>query len=172
MLGLDPRWDGVDHPAAARSVETHHRTELAAASKEEARLICLYGQCCPGIDDICGEFGAIRPPGCHCYEMLLGARRFRDLIRETAGTFFLEAELLANFERFCGEVLELHDDEIRKMLFEHYKRVVYVRQPADEDLLEQGREIARFLDLSLDVADADYAHLEKILKELIESDNE
>ena len=61
----------------------------------------------------------------------------------------------------------MDDDEIRKTCFEHYKRLLYIRQPGDPDLVPQASEIADFLELSLAVSDADYSHLEKALVKLV-----
>ena len=63
--------------------------------------------------------------------------------------------------------LELRDVEMRKYCFKQYQRLLYVRQPSDPDLVPQASEIAEFLELSLDIGDADYSHLEKILVELL-----
>jgi len=106
-------------------------------------------------------------PGDYCYEMLLGAELFQQLIDDTAGTYFLEKELILNFEEYCMNPLELYDQEIRKYCFEHYRRLLYVRQPEDPDLTFQAGEIAKFLNLSLEIRDVDYSHLEKKLIKLI-----
>ncbi len=143
--------------------------EIRAAKKRNERITCLYGDCFPGIDDICAEHGARRVPGCHCYQMLLGTDVFERLIEETAGTYFLERELITNFERCCALPLELHDDEMRRELFKHYKKLVYVRQPDDRGLETKVQELATFLELSLDIRDSDYSHLERRLLALIES---
>lgn len=141
--------------------------EIAAAQKRNERVICLYGDCFPGIDDFCQQQGAIKAPGHYCYEMLLGSERFRRLIDEMAGTYFLEKDLILNFEEYCMVPLELHDEEMRRYCFEHYRRLLYVRQPADPDLVPRAGELAEFLGLSLDISDADYSHLEKKLTELL-----
>ena len=141
--------------------------EIAAAHKRNERVICLYGDCFPGIDDFSEQHGATKVPGIHCYEMLLGGERFRQLIDETAGTYFLEKELILNFEEYCVKPLELHDEEMRKCFFERYQRLLYVRQPSDPDLMPQAGELARSLGLSLEIRDVDYSHLEKELLELI-----
>jgi hypothetical protein len=150
-----------------KQIEKLLRAELGASLKSGRRTICLYGECFPGIDDLCDSLGARRARGCHCYEMLLGSERFRSLIKETAGTFFLERELLSDFERSCVQTLELYDEEIRRYLFAHYRKVVYVRQPSDVGLMERADEVARFLELSLEVLDADYSAFEKELVRLI-----
>ena len=106
-------------------------------------------------------------PGHYCYEMLLGSERFKQLIEEMAGTYFAEKDLILHFQEYCVRPLELQDEEMRKYCFEHYKRLLYVRQPSDPDLVVQAGEVADFLELSLDISDVEYSHLEKNLIELI-----
>jgi hypothetical protein len=142
--------------------------EVRKAQNNNERVICLYGECFPNIDAFCKRRGIIRIPGLYCYEMLLGSDQFYSILDETAGTFFLERELIVNFEEYCAEPLELYDEEIRKAYFKHYRRLLYVRQPSDPDLVSKARELAQFLNLSLEIRDADYLYLEDRLVELIE----
>jgi hypothetical protein len=115
----------------------------------------------------CHLQGTVKVPGPHCYEMLLGSDQFARVIEETAGTYFLEKELILNFEEYCVEPLELNDEEMRKYCFANYRRLLYVRQPSDPDLVPKADEYAKFLELSLEIRDADYSHLERELVELI-----
>ena len=142
---------------------------IARARREGERVICLYGDCFPDIEAVCQQRHVVKVPGPHCYEMLLGSNRFNQLISQTAGTFFLEKDLILGFDEFCLRPLELYDREMRKCCFEHYQRFLYVRQPLDPDLKYQAAELAEFLELSLEVADADYSHLEQILTGLIQT---
>ena len=141
--------------------------EFTSAQRKNERIICLYGECFPGIDDFCEHYGAIKVPGHYCYEMLLGTERFRQLIEEMAGTYFAEKDLILHFEEYCVRPLELHDEEMRKYCFEHYQKLLYVRQPSDPNLVPKAGKMAEFLELSLDISDADYSHLGKTLSELI-----
>ncbi len=141
--------------------------EIASAQKRNERTICLYGECFPGINDFCQRHGAIKVPGHHCYEMLLGSERFRRLIEEMAGTYFLETDLILNFEEYCVQPLELHDEEMRQYCFQHYRRLLYVRQPLDLELVPKAGELAKFLELSLEIRDADYSYLWEKLIELV-----
>ncbi len=141
--------------------------EITSAQKRNELVICLYGDCFPDIDDFCQEHGVIKVPGHYCYEMLLGSERFRRLIEEMTGTYFAEKDLILNFEEYCVRPLELHDEEMRKYCFQQYRRLLYVRQPSDPNLVPKASEMAEFLGLPLDIGDADYSHLEKELTELI-----
>ena len=140
---------------------------IVSARKRNELIICLYGDCFPGMDDFCQQQGIIKAPGFHCFEMLLGGERFKQLIEETAGTYFLERNLILNFEAYCGVPLELHDEEMRKCLFNHYQRLLYVKQPSDPDLTPQVCQLAEFLELSLEIQDADYSYLEKQIVDLV-----
>jgi hypothetical protein len=148
-------------------LEKYLLRKIASAKKRNERIVCLYGDCFPGIDDFCRQHGAVKVPGQFCYEMLLGTARFNQLMDETTGTYFLEKDLLVNFREYCMEPLELHDAEMRSCYFEHYQKLLYIRQPTDPDLVSQARQLAEFLDLSLAISDADYSHLESMLDDLL-----
>ena len=143
------------------------RKEITLAQRRKERIICLYGDCFPGINEYCQRCGVVKVPGPHCWEMLLGSERFSRLIEEVAGTYFLEKDLILNFERNCIEPLELYDEEMRNYFFGNYQRLLYVRQPSDPNLMSEATKLAEFLELSLEIMDADYSHIEKKLCELI-----
>ena len=140
---------------------------ITSARQGNERILCLYGTCFPDIDDFCRHQGVTKVPGFHCFEMLLGSEQYENIINEMPGTYFLERDLILNFEEYCLEPLELHDDEIKRLVFKHYERIVYVRQPSDPDLVSRASEVAEFLHLSLEIQDADYSHLEQILTDLL-----
>jgi hypothetical protein len=149
-------------------LKRHLSQEVRNAQRKNERIICLYGECFPDIDNFCERRGITRMPGLYCYEMLLGSEQFHSIMEETAGTYFLERELIVNFDEYCAEPLELFDVEMRRSYFKHYRRLLYVRQPSDPDLVPRARELAQFLQLSLVVRDADYLNFEQKLIELIE----
>jgi hypothetical protein len=148
-------------------LEQHLLRRITAAKRKDERIICLYGECIPDINNICQCRGILKVPGHSCYEMLLGTERFEQYMDETAGTYFLEKDLILNFREYCIEPLELNDEEMRECYFKHYRKLIYVRQSTDPELISQAGEIADLLELSLSVSDADYSHLEKALMKLI-----
>jgi len=150
-----------------RDLSKYLRREITTAERENERVICLYGDCFPGIGNYCRRHGVTKVQGPNCWEMFLGSERFNRLLEENAGTYFLERELIFNFREYCIEPLELYDEEMREQCFKHYHRLLYVRQPSDPDLLTEANEIAEFLGLSLEVQDADYSHLEERLTGLL-----
>jgi len=150
-----------------RELEKCLLEQVVAAQKRKERIICLYGDCFPNIDKFCQHHKLIKVPGHYCYEMFLGTKQFNRLLDEMTGTYFAEKELIHNFNEYCMIPLELDDEEMREYCFKHYRKLLYVRQPSDPDLIPQANELAKFLNLSLDISDADYSHLEKLLIELI-----
>ena len=141
--------------------------EVKKAQRQDARVICLYGDCFPEIDNFCKQHRIMKVPGYSCHEFFLGSKRFRELIDDVTGTYFVEEDLITNFEDYCIKPLELRDEEMRRLCFQHYKRLLYVRQPSDPELLSRASELAKFLGLSLEVDDADYSYLEGELIKLL-----
>ena len=143
------------------------RKEISSAKERDEKVVCLYGNCLPDMSSFCHRLGVVKVPGLHCFQMLLGNERYQSAIDEIPGTYFLDSSLILNFEEYCAEPLELYDDEMKRLVFEHYERIMYVRQPPDPDLVSRASEVAEFLHLSLEIRDADYSHLEQILTDLI-----
>ena len=141
--------------------------EVTKAQEKNERIICLYGECFPGIGDVCQDCGALRMKEGHCHQILLGPKQFDEVMNETAGTYFLEQELITNFENYCMGPLELDDDEMRHIFFDHYNKILYVHQPSDPDIEDEASCISTFLDLPLEIKEADYSHLEQQLTEMI-----
>jgi hypothetical protein len=137
------------------------------AKQRNERILCLYGTCFPEIEDFCKHQGVTKVPGFHCFETLLGSEQYQNIINEMPGTYFLERDLILNFKEYCLEPLELRDEAMKRSYFKHYQRMIYLRQPSDPDLLFKANELATFLQLSLEIRDADYSHLEQLLTDLL-----
>jgi hypothetical protein len=144
------------------------KAELQLAVKDARRCnqqpVVVYGDCFPGINEFCREHGVAKLAGRNCYEMLLGDRLFDDILTETTGTFFVEQELVLNFEAYCVEPLELADEYLRHLYFKHYRQLLHVRQPDDPDLAANIKRISDFLNLPVEIRDADYSHIENLLQ--------
>ena len=146
------------------------RYQVHQAKKAGDKILCLYGRCYPDLDDHLCEMGIPRVPGEHCYEILLGSRRFHAIIDEEAGTYFVEKDLILNFSEYCIQPLELDDPLMLESCFQYYKRLAYIRQPLDSDSIIPGfRDISQFLNLKPMVIDADYSELKTKLIKLFSS---
>jgi hypothetical protein len=126
-------------------------------------VFLVYGSCFPGIDAFCREHKICRIRGEHCFEIILGRARFQKIMQETAGTYFLEQDLVRNFREYCIEPLELDDEEMRRLCLGHYKRLVYLQQPNDPELKEEIEAVSRFLKLPASNLQVDYTHLKNRL---------
>ncbi len=151
-----------------QELHEHLLAEFEACRQAGERIICLYGNCFAGINELCNEHGVTKVPGDFCHDILLGPDRFRSIIDEVAGTYFIEQEVIYNFDIHCREPLELDDSVMRSYCFEHYHRLMYVRQPTDPYILDRAEEIAHFLELALEIQEADYSYLEGKLIEYIQ----
>ena len=141
---------------------------VSRASRNGQKVVCLYGNCFPDIDEFLKERAAIRIGCGHCYEMLLGSRSFNRAMEEDPGTYFVEKELIMNFVSYCREPLELDDPQMREWFFERYNTLLYIRQPGDQELWDRACQIAQFLNLRLQLKEADYADLAETLEQKIE----
>lgn len=150
-----------------QELEIALRKAIDLAKERNEKVVCLYGNCLPNMDSFCHRLGAVKVPGLHCFQMLLGNERYQHIIEEVPGTYFLDSDLILNFDEYCAEPLELYDEEIKRLIFAHYQRVLYVWQPADPDLVSRAQEVAEFLHLSLEIQEADYSYLEQILIDLV-----
>jgi hypothetical protein len=148
--------------------EILHQIHLAQKAGDE--ILCLYGRCYPELDDHLYEMDIPRVPGEHCYEILLGSKRFHAIIDEEAGTYFVEKDLILNFTEYCIQPLELDDPLMRESYFQHYKRLAYIRQPLDSDsIIPSFHDISKFLNLTPMLIDADYSELKTNLLKLFSS---
>ncbi|MBC8433435.1 MAG: DUF1638 domain-containing protein [Desulfobacterales bacterium] len=141
--------------------------QIHLATKAGDEILCLYGRCYPDLDDHLYEMGIPRVSGAHCYEILLGSRRFNNILEEEAGTYFVEKELILNFSEYCIQPLELDDPLMRESFFQHYKRLAYIQQSLDSDsIITSFHDISQFLNLIPMLIDADYSELTKNLLRL------
>ena len=143
--------------------------KLAETRGDGRRRMVVYGHCgAPDLDPMLREAGVERTLGPHCYEMF-GGEEFVRLMEEEPGTFFLTDFLVKSWRSLVTEDLKLgrHPD-LREMLFGNYRRVVYLIQTEDPNLVEQAEKIADWLGLPLQTRVVGYGHLEKRLVAMME----
>jgi hypothetical protein len=148
------------------------REKLYALRPRYERLVVVYGDCGMGgrLEALLAEVGAVRVRGPHCYEMLAGEDLFHQVSEERPGTFFLTDWLVRNFDRAVVRGLGLdRDPELKPMLFGNYEAVMYLRQVPLARLGAKAQEIAKYLELPLEIVDAGLGELETRLAELVGS---
>lgn len=117
------------------------------------QIFVAYADCGTGglLDPVLAEEGVERLPGAHCYEFFAGRTDFARLADEEPATFWLTDFLARNFERLVirGLGIDRHP-ELEPMYFGNYKRLVYLSQTEDPDLLEMASRAADRLGLAFE----------------------
>ena len=113
-----------------------------------------YGDCGTGgrIDNLLSLYpNATRLPGAHCYAFYTGLKRFDDMMEEELGTFFLTDYLVRHFNTLIIKGMGLDRfPNLRDSYFEHYKKLVYIAQTEDAELVSKAKEAALRLGLKFE----------------------
>ena len=131
---------------------------------EYDRVFVAYADCGTGgrLDAMLEtEFGGIeRLPGAHCYEFYAGSAAFAALHDEDPGTFYLTDFLARQFERIVvrGLGLDRHP-ELLPLYFGNYRRLVYLAQTEDPDLVARARAAADRLGLGFELRHTGFREL-------------
>ena len=142
-------------PAAVR--ERVHRRRA-----DYDRVFVAYADCGTGglLDRMLEEEGIDRLPGAHCYEFYAGRPDFARLTEQEPATFFLTDFLARNFDRLVWRGLGLdRHPELLPQYFRNYRRVVYLSQRDDPELVAVARRAARRLGLAFEHRRTGYGEL-------------
>ena len=130
------------------------RPRLEAAADAGQPVFVAYADCGTGgaLDALLAEFPDVeRLPGAHCYEVFAGGPQFMALQDAELGTFYLTDFLARHFDAlvWTGLGLDRHP-ELRDLYFGAYRRVVFLGQAADADLVARARAAADRLGLTFE----------------------
>lgn len=145
------------------------RTRLGSLNSEYDRVIVVYGDCGTAgeLDRVLEEFGAVRLPVAHCYELFADGQ-FDDLTAEEPGTFFLTDWLVVAFDRVVRQALGLDRyPELHEVYFGNYSRVLYLQQVDRPVLTARAAAIAEYLRLPLVLKSVGLAGLTRELVPLV-----
>ena len=135
-----------DIPAAV-----DHR--LRRAREAYDRILVGYADCGTGgaLDRVLERHGVERLPGAHCYEFFAGHQDFARLHEEEPGTFYLTDFLVRHFDHLVWRSLGLdrHPD-LRDTYFANYRRLVYLSQTRDPELIRRAADCAVRLRLTFE----------------------
>jgi len=138
------------------------------------RVFVAYADCGTGgmLDRVLEEEGVERLPGAHCYEFYAGRPDFARLTEEEPGTFFLTDFLARNFDRLVirGLGLDRHP-ELLPQYFGNYRRLVYLAQTVDPELVAAARRGAARLGLGFELRQTGYGELATSLAVVSQSTN-
>jgi hypothetical protein len=182
LVALTRSLPGVD--LTCLPAELHNRPEripealarrLRARGGDYDRVFVAYADCGTGglLDNMLAtEFdGVERIPGAHCYEFFAGAAAFAALQDEEVGTFYLTDFLARNFERIVwrGLGLDAHPG-LLETYFGNYRRLVYLAQTEDAELVAMARAAANRLGLAFEVRQTGLGDLATAIRVAIEAD--
>jgi len=159
----------LDHMQPERIAPDVEKRFLAL-QEEYARIFVVFGDCGSrgALDEVLARYGIQRVDGPHCYEFY-GGETFHALMEEEPGTFFLTDFLVRGFRGLVIKGLGLDRfPQLKDDYFRNYRRVVYLVQIPDPELVARAEEIAAYLDLPLEVRETGYGGLEARLVGLME----
>jgi len=136
---------------------------LDAKGDDYDHVLIGYGDCGTGggLDSLLEDYPkAERLPGAHCYAFYAGLSEFDDMMEEELGSFFLTDYLVRHFKTLIikGFGMDRYPN-LKEVYFEHYKRLIYISQEPTDDLIEEAREAADFLDLVYEHRHVGYGNL-------------
>ena len=144
-----------DIPAAVA-----HRLERA--SERYDRILVGYADCGTGgsLDRVIERFGVERLPGAHCYEFFAGHQSFARLHDEQPGTFYLTDFLVKHFDRLVWKTLGLdRHPELLATYFANYRRLLYLSQARNPELIHQAAGCAERLGLTFEHRHVEYGEM-------------
>lgn len=127
--------------------------KIDAAAGRYQKVFVGYADCGTGgtLDAMLRRRGIDRLPGAHCYEFFAGAGLFASLHDAEPGTFYLTDFLTKHFDRLVWEGLGLDRwPQLRDEYFGNYRRVVYLSQIENSDLIAKARAAATRLGLDFE----------------------
>ncbi len=148
------------------------RTLIHQARPRYHNIFIAFADCGTGglLDAVIKEENVERLPGAHCYEFYAGSDAFAAMQDEELGTFYLTDFLARHFERLILKELGiLKHPELRHMYFSNYKKLVYLAQTDNPELVKRAQDAASTLDLEYEFRRTDYGDLEQGLKRFNES---
>ncbi len=142
------------------------REKIRAARGHFGRILVAYADCGTGglLDRVLEDEGVERLPGAHCYEFFAGTPAFAALADAEPGSFYLTDFLVRHFERLVLRELGIErHPELAAQYFGNYRRLVYLAQHVDGELLAQARAAAARLELAFEYRYTGYGDLERSL---------
>ncbi len=176
------RVNGWDHvQLQCISAELHNRPgeipdqlrlRIGEARSRYQHIFVAYADCGTGgaIDRVVQEHPDVkRLPGAHCYAFFAGLDRFDELAEQEPGTFYLTDFLVRHFDALVLEGLGIAEHPtLRDAYFGNYRRVVYLSQMPDAQLMQQAREAAAALGLEFEHVATGFGALQTHLSDYVE----
>ncbi|MEE9267095.1 MAG: DUF1638 domain-containing protein [Gammaproteobacteria bacterium] len=142
------------------------RAKIREMRADYDQVFVAYADCGTGglLDRVLEEEGVARIPGAHCYQFYAGTPLFESLADAEPGTFYLTDFLTRHFDRLIWKGLGMdRHPQLADEYFRNYKKLVYLAQVEDDDLLAQARRAAHTLKLEFEHRITGYGDLERVL---------
>jgi hypothetical protein len=139
---------------------------LDRAQGRYGKVYVGYADCGTGgmLDRLLEARGVERLPGAHCYEFFAGSSTFAMLHEAEPATFYLTDFLVRHFDLLVWRGLGLDRwPQLRDDYFRNYRRLVFLSQTADPDLLAEARRAAGRLGLEFEHRHVGYGDFEGAL---------
>jgi hypothetical protein len=136
--------------------------KLAALAGRYERVFVAYADCGTGgaLDPVLERHGVERLPGAHCYGFLAGNAVWDAIHEDDPATFYLTDFLARHFDALVWRGLGLdRHPQLLPDLFGNYRRLVYLAQTDDSDLLARARAAADRLGLRFEHVRTGYGEL-------------
>jgi len=149
------------------------RRKIHDCRERYPRLFVAYADCGTGglLDRVLEEEGVQRLPGAHCYEFFAGRAAFAQIADQEPGTLYLTDFLARHFQRFIIEGLGIdRHPELLPVYFGNYRRLVYLSQTGDEELVVRAQGAAQRLGLDFEHRHTGYGELATTLAVVVGTD--
>lgn len=148
------------------------RALIHKARPDYSQIFIAFADCGTGglLDTLIREENVERLPGAHCYEFFAGTETFKEISEDELGTFYLTDFLARHFDRIIIEELGIaKHPELRDMYFGNYKKLIYLAQTDNPELVQMAQDAANKLDLEYEFRRTDYGDLERGLQQFNDS---
>ena len=173
-------WEHVD--VRCLPAKLHVTPDRIPAAVDEAlaeldggydRVFVGYADCgtVGALDGVLERHGAARLPGAHCYAVYAGLDEWDAIQDEEPGTYYLTDFLVRHFDSLVVRPLGLdRHPELRDDYFHNYRRVLYLSQADDPELLGAARACADRIGLPFEHRPTGYGLVEGSLAAFAEID--
>ena len=138
------------------------REKIREKRADYGRILVAYADCGTGglLDRVLEEEGVARIGGPHCYSFYAGAGAFEALHEEEIGSFYLTDYLTRHFDTLIIKGMGLDRfPELMEAYFGNYRRLVYLAQTEDAELVEKAKAAATRLGLDYEYRLTGYGEL-------------
>jgi len=130
-------------------------------------VLVLYSDCGTGgaMAKVLEEEGVENIGGAHCYEVFTGSEQFKQLMADEPGSFFVTDFLARHFEKLVFNGLGLDRfPKLRDTYFGHYRKMVYLVQRENPEILVRAEAAAASIGLKLEVRHTGFGGFQQFLE--------